>query len=98
MDNTYLILDTAHALYQERIDSLAAAHTAKGVNFVPVLNLDSSKALIQIKSAAAVEVPTWAKKDESGVSDYPEIGQNHEAWAQSKVVNVPEWQRIDDPV
>jgi hypothetical protein len=96
----YMILDATHPSYGGRINALKAASAAKGINFVPRMSLDGTKALIQIKDA--VPIPVWAYPGQEGVLAHNGEGKSQkerEKWARDQVRAAPEeWNDPNDPL
>jgi hypothetical protein len=96
----YMIVDATHPSFTGRMNALKAASAAKGINFVPRMSMDGTKALIQIKDA--VPIPPWAYPGQEGVLGHNGPGKTQkerETWAREQVQAAhEEWNDINDPL
>jgi hypothetical protein len=84
----YLLLNTEHIKYYQAIRELSATHTGK---LVPVLNLDGTKALIQVKRGQTR--PDWMSTTRGLVIDRGDARFARETLSVSL-----EWQRSEEEI
>ena len=80
-DSRYIIFDTGHADYSTYLSDIQTASIAAGVvNFAERENLDSSKALVQLKSLVDTSGITWLDSPSACV-----LGSGTHSWAHDEM-------------
>jgi hypothetical protein len=97
-NSLYLILDTTHEDYSTYLGDLSTASAAAGVaNFAARESLDSSKALVQVKSAVDTSGITWWDSPSAClVSSGTESWALDQMWADWTAESGNDWNPADE--